>query len=148
LVFALSVELSSSSPTVADASASTASALELGAASASADKVVQRLRSDVSAFSEEAAGADAEWDAECGLLLSQPAAADEERQYGRVPRRLYGRYARSCGLLLTAAYLVVSLAWQTARVATDYWLQRWTVVNQVPINPSRRNRDALDLVRV
>ena len=51
-----------------------------------------------------------------------PAAADEERQYGRVPRRLYWLYAKSCGLALTLCYFVGSFVWQVTRLLTDYWL--------------------------
>ena len=55
-------------------------------------------------------------------LLVDPAAADEQRQYGRVPRRLYWIYAQACGLALTLSYFIGSLGWQAARLATDYWL--------------------------
>jgi len=63
-------------------------------------------------------------------LLTDPTAADEERQYGRVPRRLYLVYAQSCGLLLTLAYFIGSFAWQGARLFTDYWLVIYQIEDQ------------------
>jgi hypothetical protein len=96
---------------------------------------IQRLLSNVSGFSEDVNG---DSDPERGLL-SHPAAPDEERQYGRVSRRLYWLYARSCGLFLTLSYLIGSCSWQTARLSTDYWLQRWTLVNQTDVNHNTPN---------
>jgi len=94
---------------------------------------LHRLVSNVSGFSDNGplhddcdSNSSGELDPERGLLVD-PAAAEEERQYGRVPRRLYWLYARSCGLWLTLAYFVGSLGWQAARIATDYWL----VVRQI-----------------
>lgn len=101
---------------------------------------MQRLLSTVSGFSDDVANGTATgdecWDAavdttdpERGLLVD-PAATEEERQYGRVPRRLYWLYIRSCGLWLALTYFLGSLAWQAARIATDYWL----VVRQIEAN--------------
>ena len=75
-------------------------------------------------------------DPERGLLMD-PTAADEERQYGRVPRRLYLVYARSCGLLLTLAYFFGSFAWQSARLFTDYWLVIYQIEGQQHSDPSQ-----------
>lgn len=82
---------------------------------------VQRLLSTVSGFSEEINADSEDSDQERGLLRD-PAAVDEERQYGRIPRRLYWLYARACGLILTLSYFCGSIGWQSARLATDYWL--------------------------
>jgi ABC-type multidrug transport system ATPase subunit len=82
---------------------------------------VQRLLSTVSGFSEEINVDPEDSDQERGLLRD-PAAVDEERQYGRIPRRLYWLYARACGLILTLSYFCGSIGWQCARLATDYWL--------------------------
>uniref|UniRef100_A0A0N8CA55 ATP-binding cassette sub-family C member n=1 Tax=Daphnia magna TaxID=35525 RepID=A0A0N8CA55_9CRUS len=82
---------------------------------------VQRLLSTVSGFSEEINIDPEDSDQERGLLRD-PAAIDEERQYGRIPRRLYWIYARACGIFLTLSYFCGSIGWQSARLATDYWL--------------------------
>ena len=100
---------------------------------------LDRLVSNVSAFSDDMANND-DFDSnadERGLLVD-PAAADEQRQYGRVPRRLYWIYARSCGLALTLSYFIGSLGWQAARLATDYYL----VVYQ--IQPLEASSDSSD----
>lgn len=83
--------------------------------------IVQRLLSTVSGFSEEINVDPEDSDQERGLLRD-PAVIDEERQYGRIPRRLYWLYARACGLILTLSYFSGSIGWQCARLATDYWL--------------------------
>lgn len=90
---------------------------------------VQRLLSTVSGFSDEIA-MDSDSDQERGLLRDPPAAPDEERQYGRIPRRLYWLYARACGLILTFCYFCGSIGWQSARLATDYWLVVYQIENQ------------------
>lgn len=53
-------------------------------------------------------------------------AAEEEREYGKVARRVYLSYLRASGPCLGAAYLLSALAWQACRVLTDYWLSAWT----------------------
>ena len=94
---------------------------------------VQRLLSTVSGFSEEINILDSEdSDQERGLLRDPAAAADEERQYGRIPRRLYWIYARACGLVLTLSYFCGSVGWQSARLATDYWLVVYQIENHDP----------------
>ena len=93
---------------------------------------VQRLLSNVSGFSEEINVDPEDSDQDDRGLLRDPAAVDEERQYGRIPRRLYWLYARACGLILTLSYFCGSIGWQCARLATDYWL----VVYQIETHDS------------
>jgi hypothetical protein len=99
---------------------------------------VQRLLSTASGFSEEINADPEDSDQERGLLRD-PAAVDEERQYGRIPRRLYWLYARACGLILTLSYFCGSIGWQCARLATDYWL----VVYQIEAHDSSSSADNL-----
>lgn len=84
----------------------------------------------MSGFSEEMPSDN---DAERGLL-QDPAAADEERQYGRVPRRLYWLYGRSCGFFLTACFFVGSIGWQSARLGTDYFLVVYKIETRAHTN--------------
>lgn len=95
------------------------------------------MLSTASGFSEEMPNDN---DVERGLL-QDPAAADEERQYGRVPRRLYWLYARSCGFFLTICFFIGSVGWQSARLGTDYFLVVYkieTSANQTSINNSNQ----------
>jgi len=59
-------------------------------------------------------------DAQSGRLLSQ------EREYGKIPKRIYLQYLRACSVCFGATYLVSTFGWQGLRVYTDYWLNQWT----------------------
>jgi hypothetical protein len=59
-------------------------------------------------------------DANAGRLLS------EEREYGKIPKRIYLEYLWACSLCVGAGYLVSAFGWQGLRVYTDYWLNQWT----------------------
>jgi hypothetical protein len=59
-------------------------------------------------------------DAQSGQLLSQ------EREYGKIPKRIYLQYLRACSVCVGATYLACTFGWQGLRVYTDYWLNQWT----------------------
>lgn len=50
----------------------------------------------------------------------------EEREYGRIPKRVYMIYIRTCGTIIGLTYLLVTFSWQVVRVNTDFWLSNWT----------------------
>jgi ABC-type multidrug transport system fused ATPase/permease subunit len=59
-------------------------------------------------------------DAQSGQLLSP------EREYGKIPKRIYLQYLRACSVCVGATYLASTFGWQGLRVYTDYWLNQWT----------------------
>lgn len=50
----------------------------------------------------------------------------EEREYGKIERKIYLTYLRSCGMVMGYLYIVSILSWQGLRVYTDFWLSKWT----------------------
>jgi hypothetical protein len=50
----------------------------------------------------------------------------EERQYGKIPKRIYLEYLQACSVCVGTSYLVSAFCWQGLRVYTDYWLNQWT----------------------
>lgn len=54
---------------------------------------------------------------------------NEEREYGRIPKRVCLVYMKSCGTAVAIFYLLITLAWQITRVTTDFWLSSWTEVS-------------------
>jgi len=59
-------------------------------------------------------------DSQSGHLLSQ------EREYGKIPKRIYLQYLHACSVYVGATYLASTFGWQGLRVYTDYWLNQWT----------------------
>lgn len=59
-------------------------------------------------------------DANAGRLVT------EEREYGKIPKRIYLEYLRACSVWVGTSYLVSAFGWQGLRVYTDYWLNQWT----------------------
>jgi hypothetical protein len=59
-------------------------------------------------------------DAQSGRLFS------EEREYGKIPKRIYLQYLQACSVCAGATYLVSTFGWQGLRVYTDYCLNQWT----------------------
>jgi hypothetical protein len=59
-------------------------------------------------------------DAQSGRLLSA------EREYGKIPKRIYLQYLRACSVCVGTTYLASTFGWQGVRVCTDYWLNQWT----------------------
>lgn len=59
-------------------------------------------------------------DAHTGQLIS------EEREYGKIPKRIYLEYLWACSVCVGTSYLVSAVGWQGLRVYTDYWLNQWT----------------------
>lgn len=51
---------------------------------------------------------------------------DEEREYGKIPKKVYLEYFLSCGVFVGCLYLVSTIAWQFMKVYTDMWLSKWT----------------------
>ncbi|XP_067013510.2 ATP-binding cassette sub-family C member Sur, partial [Anabrus simplex] len=86
---------------------------------------IKRLMSSASAFSDdmndEEETYDESVDAAGGRLTS-----DEEREYGKIPKKIYLEYLQACGLAAGGSYLLLAISWQGLRVYTDYWLNEWT----------------------
>ncbi|XP_046995474.1 ATP-binding cassette sub-family C member Sur [Schistocerca americana] len=53
-------------------------------------------------------------------------ASDEEREYGKIPKKLYIEYLKACGILVGGTYLILTFSWQGLRIYTDYWLSEWS----------------------
>jgi hypothetical protein len=51
---------------------------------------------------------------------------EEEREYGKVARKVYFSYLKASGTILGCSYLISAVAWQICRVLTDFWLSEWT----------------------
>jgi hypothetical protein len=49
-----------------------------------------------------------------------------EREYGKIPKRIYLQYLRACSVCVGTTYLASTFGWQGLRVYTDYWLNPWT----------------------
>ncbi|PSN38190.1 hypothetical protein C0J52_15039, partial [Blattella germanica] len=85
---------------------------------------LKRLPSTTSCISEdfddEAEGEDVT-DAQAGRLISE-----DEREYGKIPKRIYLDYLWACSACIGTSYLLSAIAWQGLRVYTDYWLNQWT----------------------
>ena len=60
-------------------------------------------------------------DAQAGRLISE-----EEREYGKIPKKIYLEYLWACSACVGTSYLLSAIAWQGLRVYTDYWLNQWT----------------------
>nr|CAD7432255.1 unnamed protein product [Timema monikensis] len=52
--------------------------------------------------------------------------SEEEREYGKIPKRIYLDYLCACGVVAGVSYLLSAVLWQGLRVYTDYWLSQWT----------------------
>jgi hypothetical protein len=50
----------------------------------------------------------------------------EEREYGKISKRIYLEYLWACSVCVGTSYLVSAVGWQGLRVYTDYWLNQWT----------------------
>lgn len=53
-------------------------------------------------------------------------ASDEEREYGKIPKKLYIEYLKACGIIVGGSYLILTFSWQGLRIYTDYWLSEWS----------------------
>ncbi|XP_059488287.1 ATP-binding cassette sub-family C member Sur [Neocloeon triangulifer] len=87
--------------------------------------VVRRLASSTSAFSDDF-NDDDDIGGESVENEEDEVTLEEEREYGKVARRVYLSYLRASGTTLGCSYLVSAVAWQVCRVLTDYWLSEWT----------------------
>jgi hypothetical protein len=50
----------------------------------------------------------------------------EEREYGKISKRIYLEYLKACSVFVGTSYLVSAFGWQGLRIYTDYWLNQWT----------------------
>nr|CAD7459032.1 unnamed protein product [Timema tahoe] len=90
---------------------------------------VKRLLSTTSASSDDAYDED-----DCYSRLGDEATyagegrtmSEEEREYGKIPKRIYLDYLCACGVVAGVSYLLSAVLWQGLRVYTDYWLSQWT----------------------
>ncbi|XP_069691069.1 ATP-binding cassette sub-family C member Sur isoform X2 [Periplaneta americana] len=95
------------------------------AVSMSDHEQLRRLPSTASGMSDDMNDDDDPYDevadAHAGCLTSE-----EEREYGKIPKRIYLEYLWACSTCIGTTYLVSAIAWQGLRVYTDYWLNQWT----------------------
>lgn len=82
---------------------------------------IQRLPSTCSDYSDDYCDDDDELDPDwCGTNTT------DERQYGTISPYVYLSYVRACGIIASTLYLIFTVAWQTFKVYTDFWLSSWT----------------------
>ncbi|CAB3372321.1 Hypothetical predicted protein [Cloeon dipterum] len=84
---------------------------------------VHRLESCTSAFSDDNEDEEGEDSIE---NEGDDVTLEEEREYGKVARKVYLSYLKASGTILGCSYLISAVAWQICRVMTDYWLSEWT----------------------
>uniref|UniRef100_A0A1B6CN95 Uncharacterized protein n=1 Tax=Clastoptera arizonana TaxID=38151 RepID=A0A1B6CN95_9HEMI len=81
---------------------------------------VQRLSSTTSDCSDDFL------DDEETLDWGMSQVAQEEREYGKIQRRVYTIYLQACSVVLGLTYVMLAITWQGLRVYTDFWLSKWT----------------------
>ncbi|KAJ9596446.1 hypothetical protein L9F63_012530, partial [Diploptera punctata] len=98
---------------------------------------LKRLPSTASAISEdfddETELCEEAVDIQAGKLIFE-----EEREYGKIPKRIYLEYLWACSACVGMSYLLSAIAWQGLRVYTDYWLNRWTESENKTVTAEQR----------
>ncbi|ODN02369.1 ATP-binding cassette sub-family C member 8 [Orchesella cincta] len=84
----------------------------------------QRLPSTVSGASEGDLTEDEVEDPEEALLARE--SSQDEREYGKIPLRVYLSYITACGKLVSSLYLYSAIGYEVVRVYTNFWLSKWS----------------------
>lgn len=72
-----------------------------------------------------------------GQLISQ-----EERQRGKVSKKIYLMYMKACGYVMSAFLLFIMTSTQAIKVYTDFWLSEWSSASSHPSDPDEQLRQA------
>lgn len=83
-----------------------------------------RLASNVSGASEGDLTEDEVEDPEEALLARE--SSQDEREYGKIPLRVYLSYITSCGKVVSGLYLYSAIGYEVVRVYTNFWLSKWS----------------------
>lgn len=58
-------------------------------------------------------------------LLARDSSQDE-REYGKIPLRVYLSYITACGKVVSGLYLYSAVGYEVVRVCTNFWLSKWS----------------------
>lgn len=66
--------------------------------------------------------------------------SQEEREYGKIPMRVYLSYIEACGKVISSLYLYSAIGYEIVRVLTNLWLSQWSdAANQVKDDQDKYN---------